>query len=419
MWNLLQSIQEQVTKYSTWLGQLWYLFVFVFRLIVVVTIGGAVYGDEQSEFECNNKEPGCENMCFNASNRISHIRFWAFQLLAVATPTVLFHFYSMGVTGQIEKNKLEQKEINERIVKIEEGQSEYSDTVQAEKQHHKLEKRKKKIGNVRFKKVYSGGELTEVPYTTKIHIAYFISVILRMALEGVFMYLAYEVFTAVSRESSKIPNFVPSENFIWFSMPELYMCTKDDPAVETACHQSVFNGGKVTCWIPRPWEKTILIRYMNILSVACLILCMAESVYLAVKAVLWYNHRSERIMTQQGILRSREAPLYGSHAYSTMTSVTPPGGYYPTLPPMINQPIPRYEYANSSAMSERMVPMRVVNNDAMSVVTDPLGEIPIMRPLNGGGSTMLTSRMNINNSSSSNMRPSEASFVTNAHIHHD
>jgi len=35
------AFNRQVTKYSTFLGQLWYILVFVFRLIVVVTIGGA------------------------------------------------------------------------------------------------------------------------------------------------------------------------------------------------------------------------------------------------------------------------------------------------------------------------------------------------------------------------------------------
>lgn len=40
----------------------------------------SVYGDEQSAFKCSTQEPGCVNMCFNEFSKISHIRFWAFQV---------------------------------------------------------------------------------------------------------------------------------------------------------------------------------------------------------------------------------------------------------------------------------------------------------------------------------------------------
>lgn len=45
-----------------------------------------------------------------------------FQLLAVATPTVLFHFYSLSVAGEIQKMK---EEVQTRQ-KVNDAQSEYT-----------------------------------------------------------------------------------------------------------------------------------------------------------------------------------------------------------------------------------------------------------------------------------------------------
>ena len=47
MWGVLEKASDHVSKFASIFGQMWYLLVFVFRLIVVATIGGAVYGDEQ------------------------------------------------------------------------------------------------------------------------------------------------------------------------------------------------------------------------------------------------------------------------------------------------------------------------------------------------------------------------------------
>jgi len=97
MWNFISDITGQISRYSTIFGQAWYLCVFFFRLIVVATIGGAVYSDEQSAFRCSTKVHGCENVCYDRFAKISHIRFWSFQLLTLAAPVIVFHFYTLYV----------------------------------------------------------------------------------------------------------------------------------------------------------------------------------------------------------------------------------------------------------------------------------------------------------------------------------
>lgn len=54
-----------------------------------------MYGDEQSAFDCNVRNPGCPNVCYSKFAPISQIRFWGVQIIAVATPGALFVVYTI------------------------------------------------------------------------------------------------------------------------------------------------------------------------------------------------------------------------------------------------------------------------------------------------------------------------------------
>ena len=89
--------------------------------LLIFFSGDRVYADEQSEFKCNTQQPGCNNVCFNSFSPISHLRFaipevfldfnndfsrfWSFQILACAMPSIIFVIYS-GHKAR-EKSKLE------------------------------------------------------------------------------------------------------------------------------------------------------------------------------------------------------------------------------------------------------------------------------------------------------------------------
>lgn len=49
-----------------------------------------MWGDEQSDFVCNTQQPGCENVCYDLAFPISHVRFWFLQIIAIATPKLLY-----------------------------------------------------------------------------------------------------------------------------------------------------------------------------------------------------------------------------------------------------------------------------------------------------------------------------------------
>ncbi|TKS86386.1 Gap junction beta-3 protein [Collichthys lucidus] len=60
-WKTFQALLSGVNKYSTAFGRVWLSVVFVFRVMVYVVAAERVWGDEQKDFDCNTKQPGCAN----------------------------------------------------------------------------------------------------------------------------------------------------------------------------------------------------------------------------------------------------------------------------------------------------------------------------------------------------------------------
>uniref|UniRef100_A0A8D0KFY5 Gap junction protein n=1 Tax=Salvator merianae TaxID=96440 RepID=A0A8D0KFY5_SALMN len=88
-WGFFRDILSGVNKYSTGIGRIWLAIVFIFRLLVYVVAAEHVWKDELKEFECNIRQPGCENVCFDHFFPVSQVRLWALQLIMVSTPSLL------------------------------------------------------------------------------------------------------------------------------------------------------------------------------------------------------------------------------------------------------------------------------------------------------------------------------------------
>ncbi|XP_041815050.1 connexin 28.8 [Chelmon rostratus] len=88
-WGFLENILTGVNKYSTVIGRIWLSVVFLFRILVYVAAAEQVWKDEQKDFVCNTRQPGCENACFDHFFPISQARLWALQLIMVSTPSLL------------------------------------------------------------------------------------------------------------------------------------------------------------------------------------------------------------------------------------------------------------------------------------------------------------------------------------------
>lgn len=88
-WKTFQALLSGVNKYSTAFGRIWLSVVFVFRVMVYVVAAERVWGDEQKDFDCNTKQPGCANVCYDYFFPMSHIRLWALQLIFVTCPSLM------------------------------------------------------------------------------------------------------------------------------------------------------------------------------------------------------------------------------------------------------------------------------------------------------------------------------------------
>ncbi|XP_074073598.1 gap junction beta-3 protein [Macrotis lagotis] len=88
-WKTLEKLLSGVNKYATAFSRIWLSVVFVFRVLVYVVAAERVWGDEQKDFDCNTRQPGCTNVCYDHFFPISNIRLWALQLIFVTCPSLL------------------------------------------------------------------------------------------------------------------------------------------------------------------------------------------------------------------------------------------------------------------------------------------------------------------------------------------
>ncbi|XP_072211617.1 gap junction beta-5 protein-like [Excalfactoria chinensis] len=88
-WSVFEGLLSGVNKYSTAFGRIWLSLVFIFRLLVYVVAAERVWSDDHKDFDCNTRQPGCTNVCYDHFFPVSHIRLWALQLILVTCPSLL------------------------------------------------------------------------------------------------------------------------------------------------------------------------------------------------------------------------------------------------------------------------------------------------------------------------------------------
>ncbi|KAL3979489.1 2'-5'-oligoadenylate synthetase [Sarotherodon galilaeus] len=103
-WGFLSTLLEKVQSHSTVIGKIWMVVLFLFRIMVLGAGAESVWGDEQSDFICNTQQPGCENVCYDWTFPISHIRFWVLQIIFVSTPTLIYLGHAVHIIHK--ENKL-------------------------------------------------------------------------------------------------------------------------------------------------------------------------------------------------------------------------------------------------------------------------------------------------------------------------
>ncbi|XP_034041860.1 gap junction alpha-8 protein-like [Thalassophryne amazonica] len=236
-WSFLGNILEEVNEHSTVIGRVWLTVLFIFRILILGTAAEFVWGDEQSDYICNTKQPGCENVCYDEAFPISHIRLWVLQIIFVSTPSLVYVGHAVHHVHMEEKRKereeaelSRQQELNEERLPLAPDQGSVRTTKETSTK-----------GSKKFR------------------------------LEGTLLrtYICHIIFKTLFEVG-----FVVGQYFLYgFRILPLYKCSRW-PCPNT-----------VDCFVSRPTEKTVFIVFM--LAVACvsLFLNFVEISHLGLKKV--------------------------------------------------------------------------------------------------------------------------------------
>uniref|UniRef100_A0A8B9KQ11 Gap junction protein n=1 Tax=Astyanax mexicanus TaxID=7994 RepID=A0A8B9KQ11_ASTMX len=233
-WSALGRLLDKVQAYSTAGGKVWLSVLFIFRILVLGTAVESAWGDEQSAFKCNTQQPGCENVCYDKSFPISHVRFWVLQIIFVSTPTLLYlaHvFYLMR-----KEQKLNRKEEELKAVQNDGGDVDVP--------LKKIELKKLKHGLEEHGKVKMKGALLRT---------YVVSILFKSLFEIGFLVIQWYIYG--------------------FSLSTVYTCER------SPCPH------RVDCFLSRPTEKTVFIIFMLVVSLVSLLLNVIELFYVFFKRI--------------------------------------------------------------------------------------------------------------------------------------
>lgn len=223
-WNLLGKLLESAQEHSTVVGKVWLTVLFIFRILVLGTAAEKVWGDEQSGFTCDTKQPGCQNVCYDKTFPISHIRFWVMQIIFVSTPTLIYLGHILHLVRMEEKEKQKEKDL----------------AALSEKQEQLLGNKPKKAsikdnqGHVRLQ-----GALLRT---------YVFNIIFKTLFEVAFIVAQYFLYG--------------------FELKPMYTCDR------WPCPNMV------NCYISRPTEKTVFILFMLAVASISLLLNLVEIYHL-------------------------------------------------------------------------------------------------------------------------------------------
>lgn len=224
-WNLLGKLLEKAQEHSTVVGKVWLTVLFIFRILILSSATEKVWGDEMSGFTCDTKQPGCQNVCYDYTFPISHIRFWVLQIIFVSTPTLVYLGHILHLVRMEEKQKEKDREIEK---------------LHADKQAL--------ISDVKHKKPLVRDDKGRVRIQGELLRTYVFNVIFKTLFEVGFIVAQYLLYG--------------------FELKPMYTCNRR-PCPNT-----------VNCYISRPTEKTIFIIFMLGVASVSLLLNLIEIYHL-------------------------------------------------------------------------------------------------------------------------------------------
>ncbi|CAG00845.1 unnamed protein product, partial [Tetraodon nigroviridis] len=333
-WSFLTRLLEEIHNHSTFVGKIWLTVLVVFRIVLTAVGGESIYYDEQSKFVCNSGQPGCENVCYDAFAPLSHVRFWVFQIILVATPSLMYLGYAvnkiarteeqvggMGVRGCSQRKLKRKLYLADR--KQHRGIEEAEDDQEEDPMIYEMaevgsdcseETKGNVVGKDKVKVRHDGRQRIKEDGLMRIYV---LQLLARCLLEVAFLCGQYALYG--------------------FAVPPTYVCS------QLPCPHSV------DCFVSRPTEKTVFLIIMYIVSLLCLMLNIWEMLHLGIGTICEII-RSRRVPEEElyGLTQAKEPHAredYSSYPFSWNAPSAPPGYNITIKPPMVpaerhDQPLP-------------------------------------------------------------------------------
>uniref|UniRef100_A0A8D0G1Z8 Gap junction protein n=1 Tax=Sphenodon punctatus TaxID=8508 RepID=A0A8D0G1Z8_SPHPU len=257
-WSFLTRLLEEIHNHSTFVGKVWLTVLIVFRIVLTAVGGESIYSDEQSKFMCNTKQPGCDNVCYDAFAPLSHVRFWVFQIIMISTPSIMYLGYAIhriARSSEEEKRfkgfkKKKQFALNWQAVRNLEEPMEGDEEEPMISDDAVENEEKDKAKKTKEQQKHDGRK--------------------RIKQEGLMKIYVFQLLTRASFEIC----FLLGQYFLYgFEVKAFYECTRDP------CPH------KLDCFVSRPTEKTIFLLVMYVVSCLCLLLNVCEMCHLGVGTI--------------------------------------------------------------------------------------------------------------------------------------
>ncbi|XP_010896375.2 connexin 39.4 [Esox lucius] len=251
-WSFLEHLLEDGQEYSTGVGRVWLTVLFLFRMLVLGTAAESAWDDEQTDFECNTKQPGCTAVCYDKAFPISHFRYFVLQVIFVSTPTIFYY-------GYVAMRAAREKRV-EAMVGVGDGggEGDQGRRMWKERERNREVKRGDQIEELEEEKGGKGETFVKVlPEAPKLKgrilCAYAASIFLKVILEVGFIVGLWRLYG--------------------FVIPARFECVRD-PCPHT-----------VDCFVSRPTEKTIFTIYTQAIAAVSIVLNLVELLYLLQLAI--------------------------------------------------------------------------------------------------------------------------------------
>ncbi|XP_064030641.1 gap junction gamma-1 protein [Pogoniulus pusillus] len=252
-WSFLTRLLEEIHNHSTFVGKIWLTALIVFRIVLTAVGGESIYYDEQSKFVCNTEQPGCENVCYDAFAPLSHVRFWVFQIILVATPSVMYLGYAIHkIARMVEHGEADRRSRGKGFSVrwkqhrgLEDAEEDHEEDPMMYPEMELESERENKEQQAPAKAKHDGRRRIREDGLMKIY-----------------------VLQLLARATFEV-GFLVGQYFLYgFQVSPIFVCSR------TPCPH------KIDCFISRPTEKTIFLLIMYGVSCMCLLLNVWEMLHL-------------------------------------------------------------------------------------------------------------------------------------------